>query len=158
MHDEGQGRRDCRPEIRRSSMTRTDGRQRCRPFAGRYTVSRRLYKVSTKTPRRSLRTHLDGVIIQWIHSFNTKANADEYKDGAIAPLHTAMAVSSCGVNGRPRGSVHIRFVEGAVGSHSNPKASIREVIYKGSSGGRPCQQGRSAGWLLRSGECRGQRR
>ena len=139
-------------------MTRTDGRQRCRPFAGRYTVSRILYKVSTNTLCLSLRAHLDGVIIQWIHSFNTKANADEYKHSVITPLHMAMAVSSCGVDGRPRGSVHIRFVEGAVGSHSNPKASIREVIYKGSSGGRTCQQGRSAGWLLRSGECRGQRR
>ena len=85
--------------------------------------------------RRQL-AHLDGVIIQWVHSFDTETDANEYQNRAVAPLHATVPMSPRGVYGRPRCCINIGFVECAVRSHCDPEASVREVMYKGPGGER----------------------
>lgn len=77
---------------------------------------------------------LDRVIIQWINSFDSKPDADEYENSPIAPLHPTLSVPSDRVHGRSGGSVNVRFVQRAIGSHSNAEASVGEVVNESPNG------------------------
>ncbi len=72
--------------------------------------------------------HLYCVIVQWIYSFDSKADANEYEDGPISPLHPTMSVSSDRIHRGPGSSVDVRFVEGAIRSYSNAEARVGEVV------------------------------
>ena len=79
-------------------------------------------------------THLDGIIVQWINSFDAETDANQDEDRTIAPFHATGAVPPRRVHDRARGCVDIGFVECAIRGDSDPETSVREVIYKGPEG------------------------